>query len=144
MLIIRPLGDGESESHSVGSDSGTPWNSPWNSPGQNTGVGSHSLFPGIFLIQGSNLGLLHCRQILYCLSHEYSWVGKIPWSRKWQPTLVFLPGKSHGQRSLVDYSPWGCNESNMTQRLTLSLVVIFSFFLQCLIIFRAQALYLLG
>ena len=33
------------------------------------------------------------------------WVGKIPWSRKWQPTLVFLPGKSHGQRSLVGYSP---------------------------------------
>ena len=31
-----------------------------------------------------------------------TWVGKIPWSRKWQPTLVFLPGKSHGQRSLVD------------------------------------------
>ena len=33
------------------------------------------------------------------------WVGKIPWRRKWQPTLVFLPGKSHGQRSLVGYSP---------------------------------------
>ena len=32
--------------------------------------------------------------------------GKIPWRRKWQPTPVFLPGKSHGQRSLVDYSPW--------------------------------------
>ena len=35
------------------------------------------------------------------------WVGKIPWRRKWQPTPVFLPGKSHGQRSLVGYSPWG-------------------------------------
>ena len=35
------------------------------------------------------------------LSH--SWVGKIPWRRKWHPTPVFLPGKSHGQRSLVDY-----------------------------------------
>ena len=34
------------------------------------------------------------------------WVRKIPWRRKWQPTLVFLPGKSHGQRILVDYSPW--------------------------------------
>ena len=32
-------------------------------------------------------------------------VGKIPWRRKWQPTPVFLPGKSHGQRSLVGYSP---------------------------------------
>ena len=34
-------------------------------------------------------------------------VGKIPWIRKWQPTPVFLPGKSHGQRSLAGYSPWG-------------------------------------
>ena len=36
-----------------------------------------------------------------------SWVEKIPWRRKWQHTPVFLPGKSHGQRSLVVYSPWG-------------------------------------
>ena len=33
-------------------------------------------------------------------------VGKIPWRRKWQPTPVFLPGESHGQRNLVGYSPW--------------------------------------
>ena len=33
------------------------------------------------------------------------WVGKIPWRRAWQPTLVFLPGESHGQRRLVDYGP---------------------------------------
>ena len=33
------------------------------------------------------------------------WVGKIPWRRAWQPTLVFLPGKSYGQRSLVGYDP---------------------------------------
>jgi len=41
-------------------------------------------------------------------------VGKIPWRRKWQPTPVFLPGKSHRQRSLVGYSPWGHKELNMT------------------------------
>ena len=35
------------------------------------------------------------------------WIGKIPWRRKWQPAPVFLPGKSHGQRSLAGYSPWG-------------------------------------
>ena len=35
------------------------------------------------------------------------WVGKTPWRRKWQPTLGFLPGESHGQRSLAGYSPWG-------------------------------------
>ena len=35
------------------------------------------------------------------------WVTKIPWRRKWQPTVGFLPGKSHGQRSLVGHNPWG-------------------------------------
>ena len=38
------------------------------------------------------------------------WVGKIAWRRKWQPTPVFLPGKFHGQRSLVGYSLWGQTE----------------------------------
>ena len=46
--------------------------SPWNSPGQNTGVGSLSLLQGIFPTQGSNLGLQHCRRILYQLSHKGS------------------------------------------------------------------------
>ena len=46
-----------------------------------------------------------------------SWVGKIPWRRKWQPTPVLLPGKFHGQRSLVGYSPLGRKESDMTERL---------------------------
>ena len=45
------------------------------------------------------------------------WVGKIPWRRKWQPTPVFLPGKSHGQKSLVSYSPWGRKESDTTEQL---------------------------
>ena len=36
------------------------------------------------------------------------------WRRKWQPTLVFLPGESHGQRSLAGYSLWGYEESDMT------------------------------
>ena len=43
---------------------------PRNSPGQNTGVGSLSLLQGILLTQGSNPGLLHCRQSLYQLSHQ--------------------------------------------------------------------------
>ena len=42
----------------------------WSFPGKNIGVGSLSLFQGIFPTQGSNLGLPHCRQILYCLSHQ--------------------------------------------------------------------------
>ena len=46
------------------------------------------------------------------------WVKKIHWSRKWQPTLVFLSGKWHGQRSLEGYSPWGCKESDMTEHMS--------------------------
>ena len=46
-----------------------------------------------------------------------SLVGKIPWKRKWQPTLVFLPEESHGWRSLVGYSPRGHKESDKTERL---------------------------
>ena len=42
-------------------------------------------------------------------------VRKIPWTRAWQPTPVFLPGESHGQRSLADYSPWNCKESDTTE-----------------------------
>ena len=45
------------------------------------------------------------------------WVRKIPWRRKQQATLVFLPGESHGQRSLAGCSLWGCKESDMTQQL---------------------------
>ena len=42
-----------------------------------------------------------------CRRREFNpWVWKMPWKRKWQPTPVFLPGKSHRQRSLVGYSPW--------------------------------------
>ena len=75
---------------------------------------SHSLqflLQGILQTQGSNprlLCLLYCQAIL-CLSHLGS-----PWRRKWQPTAVFLPGKSHGQRNLVGYSLWGHKESDTT------------------------------
>ena len=49
------------------------------------------------------------------------WVGKISWRGKWQATAIFLPEKSHEQRSLVGYSPWGHKESDMTEQLSLSL-----------------------
>ena len=63
-----------SESHSVVSDSLWPHGlySPWNSPGQNTGMGSLSLLQGIFLTQGLNPDLLHCKWILYQLNHKES------------------------------------------------------------------------
>ena len=43
------------------------------------------------------------------------WFGKMPWRRKWQPTPVFLPGESHGQRSLAGYSSWGRKEPDTTE-----------------------------
>ena len=43
------------------------------------------------------------------------WVGKIPWRRAWQPTPVFLPGESHGQRSLAGCSPWDHKESDVPE-----------------------------
>ena len=180
---------------------------PWISPGKNIGVGSQSFLQGIFLTQGLNSGLLHCRLILYCVSpqgrkllellilsivdqslfqyikksiiiqnviseidfcyqkdidiarttysisfpslynrfmyisteniwgfpggtngkehtcqyrrckrHAFNcWIRKIPWRRAWQPTPVSYPGESHGQRSLVGYSPQGLKESDMTE-----------------------------
>ena len=85
----------ESESQSVISDSLQPQglHSPCNSLGQNTGMGSLSLFQGICPTQGSNPGLLHCRHILYQLSHKGSprilkWVvypfsSRSSWPRNW-------------------------------------------------------------
>ena len=45
------------------------------------------------------------------------WFGKIPWRRAWQPTPAFLPGESHGQRSLVGYSPYGQKELDLTEAI---------------------------
>ena len=54
-----------------------------------------------------------------CKRHGFnSWVRKIPWSRKWQPTPEFMLEKSLGQKSLVGYSPWGFKESETTSDWT--------------------------
>ena len=67
-------------------------------------------FPG-----GSVDSHLQCRR---CRRHRLNpWVGKMPGRRRWQPTPVFLPGESHGQRSLVGYSPWSRKEWDMTEPL---------------------------
>jgi len=49
----------------------------------------------------------------------HPWVWKTPWRRKWQPTSVLLPGKSHGWKSLAGYSPWGRKESDKTEQLSM-------------------------
>ena len=59
---------------------------------------------------------------------QESWGQSLGWEdalrREWQPTLGFLPKESHGERSLVGYSPWGCRESDMTERLTHTHIII--------------------
>ena len=57
-------------------------------------------FPGGSVVKKKK-NACQCRRLGFDL-----WVGKIPWRRKWQPTLVLFPGKCHGQRSLSSYSPW--------------------------------------
>ena len=52
-----------------------------------------------------------CRRHKRC--HFDPWCRKMPWKRAWQPTAVFLPGESQGERSLVGYGSWGCKESDM-------------------------------
>ena len=65
------------------------------------------VFPGGTMIKKSTCqGKSHWRLLFD------PWVRRIPWRRKWQPTAVFLPGKSYGQRSLAGYSPWGLKESD--------------------------------
>ena len=60
--------------------------------------------------------------------HRFNpWARKSSWRRKWQPTPVFLPGESHGQRKLVGYSPWGCKEQDKTQRINHLVLIIDSF-----------------
>ena len=68
---------------------------PWESPGKNPGVGCHALLQGVFPSQGSNLGLLHCRQILYHLSH-YSAIRKnerMPFAATWMDLEIVLPNE---------------------------------------------------
>ena len=75
-----------------------------------------SSYSGASLVAQSvkNLPAVHGTQV-----QSLGW--KISWRRKWQTTPVSLPGKPHGQRSLVGCSPWGCEELGRTERLTFSL-----------------------
>ena len=56
---------------------------------------------------------------LQCRGRRFNpWLRKIPWRRSWLAALVFLPGESHGQRSMAGYSPWGHKELDMTEQLS--------------------------
>ena len=69
-------------------------------------------FPGDLMVRNPPC---QCRRPRF-----HPWVGKIPWRRPWQPTPVFSPGKSHGQRSLVGYSPWGGSQRDTTEHVHIS------------------------
>ena len=109
---------------------------PWDSPGKSTVVGCRALLQGIFPPQGSSpctLQLLQWQTGSLPLCHLEgpkklvpstvpvigSWPAEVGLRgrRRWHPTPVLLPGKSHGWRSLVGCSPWGCKESDTTVRL---------------------------
>ena len=70
-----------------------------------------------FVFPGGTRGKEHPCQCRRWKRHglDPSWVGKIPWRRTWQPTPVFLPGESHGQRSLAGYSPYHRTVSDTTE-----------------------------
>ena len=69
----------------------------------------------------SNESACQCKRHRKCRFDP--WMGKFPWSRKWQPTPIFLLGTSHGQRSLTGYRPWGRKELDTTEHTYMSLVL---------------------
>ena len=84
----------------------------WKNPWTEEPAGLQSM--GLQRVSGKE-SACQCRR---CRRHGFnSWVGKIPWRRKWKPTPVFLPRKLHEQRSLEGCSPWGRKESDTTDRL---------------------------
>ena len=81
---------------------------------------------------GASLWLRWSRICLQCRRPWFDpWIRKIPWRRKWPPTPVLLPGESHGQRSLEGYRPWGRQESDTTEWLTLSLSCTYYYIRRC-------------
>ena len=98
-----------------------PWRREWLPnpvflPGE-----SHARLPGIeptSLLSLALAGRFFTTSITWEVPLTLRWLS-LPWRRAWPPTSVFLPGESHGHRSLVGYSPWGHKESNMTEQLTL-------------------------
>ena len=75
-------------------------------------LSSHLILKILWWLSGKE-SACQCRRCKRC-GFDF-WVGKIPWRKKWQHTPVFLPGKFHGQRSLVGYSPWGHKELGMIE-----------------------------
>ena len=84
-------------------------------------ISYYAIWASPMALQVKNLQCRSCRSQGFDL-----WVSKIPWRRKWQPTPVFLPGESHGQRRLAGYNPWGREESDTTEHICTMTTVLFS------------------
>ena len=69
----------------------------------------------VLLFVFHKLEILNLNNVLYLRNTVQLYATAFSWRRKWQPTPIFLLGKSHGQISLEGYSPWGCKESNTTK-----------------------------
>ena len=101
-----------------------PFPSPGDLPNPGVEPGSPALQADSLLTQvrvkpgGTNGKDPTCQWRRYKRRGFNPWVREIPWRRKWQPAPVFLPGKSHGQRSLAGYRPWSCKESDITEQLS--------------------------
>ena len=82
--------------------------SPGSAPSSTGRAGDNAVFSTLWGFPGGASGKEPTSQCRRCKRPEFNpWVRKIPWRRKWQPTPVFLPRESHGQRRLIGYSPWG-------------------------------------
>ena len=84
------------------------------------------IFKGVPRWHSGKESACQCRRRKRCRFNP--WVGKIAWSRKWPHTPVLLPGKFHGQKTLLGRSPWGRKESDMTEQLVIVLISIAHYF----------------
>ena len=89
-------------------------------------------FKGIMTSYGASLVAQMIKNLPAMLE---TWVRKIPWRREWLPTLVFLPGQLHGQRRIMDYSPLGHKESDMTEELSFTHTTSNNSFIKMIICF---------
>ena len=119
-----PLGWGGREYSSCGSQRAALWQGQWLQQFHNIKGYRLARTWLTFLISWHNYSLFYIvtslvvQMVKRLPTMWVTWVEKISWRRRWQPTPVFLPGKSHGRRSLVGYRSWGRKELDMMSNFT--------------------------
>ena len=93
---------------------------PWDFPGKSTGVGCHCLLQWMTVVVPNGACQVVVKNPPAYAGDIRMWVQSMgwedPWRRAWQSTPVFLPGESHGQRSLAGYSPQGHSQTQLKRR----------------------------